>query len=495
MSSIRLVGVAFCYSDAAPIFEQVDLHLVQGWTGVVGPNGAGKTTLLRLIAGTLSPTRGSLERVCETITTCPQQVEELTDDVVAFSWRWDKLSRRSRRCWGLDPDELERWSQLSAGHRKRWQLAATLDAVPDVLLLDEPSNHLDADARATLLAALRRYRGVGIVVSHDRSLLDELTSATVLVDANRAVRYQGGYARARQTWQAERAERERSAVARSREQRRVRRQLAAKRHARAQAENGIRARPKSAGDSDGRSVNRKSRAQKAEAAHARGVAAMRSKLARVTEAREQVRLDKSRGGEVRFDFEASPRERVISLPGEPFFGSEVTCVVKRHSRIHLAGPNGCGKTTLLELMHRRSNLGHRVLYLPQEISRAQRQALLDQVLALANDERGRVLQYLSLLGVDPAKLLASGAPSSGEARKLVIAEGLGRQVWCMLLDEPSNHLDVPSIERLQAALGEFPGAVVLVSHDEQLAAACCDERWTVDGLCSPPLVGAAASDP
>ena len=484
MSTIRLAGVAFCHSDAAAIFDHVDLHLTSGWTGVVGPNGAGKTTLLHLMAGSLSPTRGTVTRAFTSIVNCPQEVELLDDAVVAFSWCWDKSSQHLRRDLQLDPDELERWSQLSAGHRKRWQIAAALDAAPDVLLLDEPTNHLDVEARSILLAALKRYRGVGLVVSHDRALLDALTDATVLVDRMSAVRYRGNYTQARETWEAERAELVHTAAKRTHVQRRVRSQLAAKRHTRARAEHSIKARPKSSGDSDGRSANRKSRAQKAEAVHAKRLSALKSKLARADRARAQVTVHKQRGGAVRFAFEVAPREQVIVLDREPLFGQPICAVVRRHSRIHLAGPNGCGKTTLLELLRRQSDLDERMMYLPQELDRAARRALLDEARELSAEARGRVMQHVALLGVDPDRLLASAVPSPGEARKLLIALGLGRQVWCMLLDEPTNHLDLPSIERLETALAAFPGAIVLVSHDARFASACCDERWTVPGLCA-----------
>ena len=192
-----------------------------------------------------------------------------------------------------------------------------------------------------------------------------------------------------------------------------------------------------------------------------------------------VRVDKVRGGDIRFAFEPSPRAHVVRLDREPLFGKPVSCVVERHSRVHLAGPNGCGKTSLLELMRTRSDIGERMLCMPQELDRQARRNVLQRARDLSSEARGRVMQFVSLLGVDPTRLLQSEAPSPGEARKLLIALGLGQQVWCMLLDEPTNHLDLPSIERLEAALRQFPGAVVLVSHDARFAAACCDERWSV----------------
>lgn len=488
MTSCRIVDLCFSHAGALPLFEDVRLHLTPGWYGLVGENGAGKTTFLRLLTGDLVPDSGSVRWLPPDvrIVLCPQDVEEppsIVDENDGELARWCTLLE-------LDRAELARWSTLSPGERKRWQVAVALTSAPDVLLLDEPSNHLDAEARALLCRALLEFWGIGIVVSHDRALLEELTTTTLRVHRGTVRDYSGAYGAARHQWEAEdaerRAERGRLRVEVERAERKL--NEARQRRDAASGQLSTRKRMRNAGDKEARSILAKNRVAYAEARHGRTVTVQRRETARARQALDAVRVEKQRGGAIFVDYVPCPRSQLCALQeevvraGERTLLEDVRLVVDRTSRIHVAGPNGAGKTTLLRRVLERAALPEeRVLYLPQELDRAARRRLVSDVRNLPPDVRGRVLSIAATLGLDPGALLASPDPSPGEARKLSLALGLGRQVWLLVLDEPTNHLDLPSIERVERALADYPGALLLVSHDAAFARACTETTWELEG--------------
>jgi len=197
VSSVVLSGVSYAW-DLRPVLSDVDLHLVPGWTGVVGANGAGKSTLLGLIDGTLRPDSGAV-RVDGRVVRVDQR--GVHADVLDFATDWSRGAVRWRARLGLDPDDVDRWDTLSPGQRRRWAIGAGLASEADVLLLDEPTNHLDAEARALLVDALGAWRGTGVLVAHDRALLDAVTTRTVRVHLGRTEVYPSAYTAARAQWE------------------------------------------------------------------------------------------------------------------------------------------------------------------------------------------------------------------------------------------------------------------------------------------------------
>ncbi|MBN8233002.1 ABC-F family ATP-binding cassette domain-containing protein [Corallococcus macrosporus] len=489
-SSVRAHDVCFSFTDAIPVLTDVEFHLAPGWTGLVGPNGAGKSTLLRLLSGELTPTSGQLQFEPDSplVCLCPQGVEVLTPDITAFADAWDALARRLQGQLGLDVTALERWPTLSPGERKRWQVGAALAREPDVLLLDEPTNHLDAEARSWLVAALRRFRGVGVVVSHDRELLETLTHATLRVHGGEAHLYPGAYSAAKGHWEAER-ESEVAAHQQSKAERDRAAQLldrARREHQGATLSRSTSRRMRNKYDSDARGLGPSTLASWAESRLGHQVTVKRRELERAEAQVGTFTVDKTVGRSVFVDYVRSPNPFLFTFDTPGLKAGDVEVLgptrldVGREARIRIEGPNGAGKTTLLKALLEQSRVPRdKLLYLPQDLGEEETRAMLTAVRELPPEERGRVMSLVAALGVDPHRLLASGQPSPGEARKLAIARGLGQHAWALVLDEPTNHLDLPSIERLEAALSEYPGALLLVTHDAPFARACTTTRWLV----------------
>src|SRR3954451_16402227 len=470
--------------------------------GLVGRNGAGKSTLLDLIRGRLLPDTGDVFlprgwRIGFLAQEAPSGEATPFDTVLAadkeraallreldrgpeplrtaeIEIRLDEIGARSaparagRILAGLGLDaamQARPLSELSGGWRMRVALAAVLFSEPDLLLLDEPTNHLDLEAALWLERFLRRYRQTFVLVSHDRQLLNAGTTATLHLDNGKLTLYSGGFEKFL------RARREAAArqtvLARRQQQERERLQAFVDRF--------------------------RAKASKARQAQSRMKAlAKLEPVALIEDAPPRV-LRLPQPPELSPPLIALERASVGYEAGRPVL-SRLDLRLDPDDRIALLGANGNGKTTFARLLAGRLEpLAGRVTRSPKMTSGffAQHQieemrpdeSAFDHLAALLPDALPETVRArLGAFGFGQEKaLFPVGELSGGERARLNLALVTHDAPSLLILDEPTNHLDMETREALVAALAEYSGAVVLVSHDWHLVELVADRLWLVEG--------------
>jgi macrolide transport system ATP-binding/permease protein len=479
--------VTYCYpSSTEPVFANLTVQLAAGWTGIIGANGAGKTTLLRLAVGELAPTRGRIIGSTQ-VAYCPQRTDDPPAGLPELLAAHDAHACSLRGQLAVGDDWYTRWSTLSHGERKRAQLAVALTQQPDVLALDEPTNHIDMDAAQLLSGALQRYRGIGLLVSHDRHLLNQLCTQCLLVEPPDVVLRPGGYTAAMALAEADAARARREYTAVREEVARLQRAASDRRRAAAAAD-----KKRSKSKISPKDHDAKERIDRARVSGKDGQAGrvLRQMQGRVAQARQQLaglHAKPQRAFGLTVDGRASRRDFLVRVPAGrlPLHADRTLAfpdlAVTPEDRIALVGPNGGGKSTLIRHIVERIDLpAARHLYIPQEIGADDGAALLCDIRQLPGDELGQVMTVVSCLGSDAERVLDTERPSPGELRKVLLARGVASAVELIIMDEPTNHLDVMSIECVESALAESAAALLLVSHDGCFLRNLVRTVWRID---------------
>ncbi len=511
---IRVSHLGFSWPDGTPVLDDLSFALGPVRTGLVAPNGAGKSTLLRLLAGELRPLAGQVE-MQGTLAYLPQHLpldaEATVAEVLGIADRlaaleailagdadpasfdildgdWDLRERAAATLarLGLGEVPLQRkLSTFSGGEAMSLGLAARLLRRPDVLLLDEPSNHLDRAARRHLHRVLAEWPGCLLVASHDRELLEGMQQIAEL-EPSRLKLYGGGFGFYHQAVEAEQQAVEQQVRNLRGEVRREKREMQQSRE-RAQRRAGNASRNLADAGLPRIVAGKLKRAAqvsagKADEVHADRLTQVRARLQEAARS-----LQESASLDLALPATRVPAERVlfaaenlrVQRDGHWLFGGHgISLTIRGPERIALLGANGIGKSTLLQVLAGelapdegsvRRGAG-RIAHLSQRLdlldpARSVAENFADFAPGMPAPERANLLARLQFRG---ARMdLPVAALSGGERLRAVLACVLHAEPapQLLLLDEPSNNLDLATVAQLEQALRAYQGALVVVSHD------------------------------
>ena len=460
---LSLVNLSLAYGGP-PLFDKTSMEIEPGdRLALIGRNGSGKSSLLKVISGEVVPDAG--ERILQgkpLIATMPQEIPELPGKSVEEALRdqlsdqhlddWEVEARLHKCLADLEMSEETPYPTLSSGQKRRVLLMACLVREPDILLLDEPTNHLDVEAIQWMESVLMKYRGALLFISHDRSFIRALATSILDLDRGKLTRWNCVY----ETYLTRKEE-------------------------------ALEAETKQ------NAVFDKKLAQE-EAWIRQGIKARRTRnegrVRHLLKMRDEHRQRRSRTGNVALNVTASQQasgHKVINaeeisaeFEGQLIF-KPFSCEILRGDRVGILGPNGCGKTTLIKILLGKlapscgatthgTNL--QVAYFDQNREQLDDNASIVENISEGNEfvevggQRKHIVSHLKdfLFTSEQAQAPIRNL-SGGERNRLLLAKLFTKPFNVLVMDEPTNDLDLETLELLEEQLDQFAGTLLLVSHD------------------------------
>ena len=451
---LELKNIIKCYGDKK-VLEIDNLKIYENEkVGIVGQNGSGKTTLLDMISGRIKPDTGEI--ICHQNIIYMEQFEELDSEN----------------------------KHLSGGEKKKQAFNKKIVNQNGILLLDEPSSNLDRNAINYIEKELKRYKGPILLISHDRSLLDEICTSIIEIANGKVKKYEGNYSKYKLQKEAEIKRKEFEYVQYIEEKHRLEKAIQISKNTAKE----IRKTPKRMGNSEAR-------------LHKRGVENIREKLEGHTNALK-TRLDKlevkerpQNDSKIYMQYQTDQKvkskiairiENLNIQLGDKILFKNANGIVKTNSKTALIGENGIGKTTLIkEIMQQhhsiKINPNVKIGYFSQDFTNLNMHtSIIENVMRDTNQSDVFVKNILAnLLFKDKDLDKKIKDLSGGERVKVSIAKILVSESNLLLLDEPTNFLDIASIEALEDLLKKYNGTILLVTHDKTFIDHIATDIWMI----------------
>lgn len=473
MNVLNIEHISKVFGDKV-IFEDISYGIhANDKIGIIGINGTGKTTLLKIIAGEEEADSGQVIKQKGIRVSYLPQNPNFPEKITVLSY---VASMQSQEQWSIETEAKSmlntlgivnyemQMQHLSGGQKKRVALVKTLLEPADVLILDEPTNHLDEEMVTWLEEYLKRYKGIVIMVTHDRYFLDKVTNKILEISHAKLYAYEANYSKFLEL----KAQREEMELASERKRQSVLRMELE------WAKRGCRA----------RTTKQKARLERLEALK-NGTSPAQDRT---------VELDSV---ETRMGKKTVELHHIGKSYGDKIIIEDFSYIFLKNQRIGIIGPNGCGKSTLMKLIAGivqpdtgSIEIGETVqigYFAQEEVDMDKNQRVIDYVKDIAEyiptrDGRISASQLLERFLFDSAmQYTPISKLSGGEKRRLYLLGVLASGCNMLLLDEPGNNLDIPTLTILEDYLNSFSGIVVTVSHDRYFLDNVVDRIFEFDG--------------